>query len=437
MFKNKIFKNASWIISCKIMQSILNLIVGMISARYLGPSNYGLINYATSLVAFLVPFMQLGFQSTLVQELTADEKNEGKILGTAVILNFISGIICIFALLIFVFFANHGEKVTMIVCILSSLSLVLQVTEMLRYWFQVKLLSKYPSMAALFAYVIVFLYKLYLLISGQSIYWFALIGGIDHLLIGGMLIFAYFKMGGKRPSFSISYAKRMLSKSKFYILSGALIAVFQNTDRLMIKSMLDEAAVGYYSAAVTCAGIFGFVYAAIIDSASPVILKAKEENQAKFEKSVSSLYAVIFWLSLTQCVGTTILSSPIIKILYGAAYAPAIGALRVSVWYITFSYMGVIRNVWILAEKKYKYLWMIDTFGALANITLNFMLIPSLGINGAALASFLTQFFMNFILGFILEPIRYNNKIMLKGLNPNLIIELIKTVFQEKKEISE
>ena len=65
--KNKVVKNAKWIIVCKVVQSLLQLVIGMLCARYLGPSNYGLINYAASIVAFVLPIMQLGLQSTLVQ----------------------------------------------------------------------------------------------------------------------------------------------------------------------------------------------------------------------------------------------------------------------------------------------------------------------------------------------------------------------------------
>ena len=69
MTNNKIIKNASWIIVCKILESIVSLVIGMLTARYLGPSNYGLINYASSIVAFVAPIMQLGITNILVQEL--------------------------------------------------------------------------------------------------------------------------------------------------------------------------------------------------------------------------------------------------------------------------------------------------------------------------------------------------------------------------------
>ena len=88
----------------------------------------------------------------------------------------------------------------------------------------------------------------------------------------------------------------------------------------------------------------------------------------------------------------------------------------------------MIRNIWILAEEKYDLLWRINLCGAIANVILNAFMIPSWGAWGAALASMLTQLFMNFVLGFLMPSLRPNNRLMMKGLHPKQIIELIKTL---------
>ena len=75
----KVFNNAKWIVICKIMQSLLQLAVGMLSARFLGPSNYGLIKYAASVVAFAMPLMKLGLDATLVHELVENPEKEGRL----------------------------------------------------------------------------------------------------------------------------------------------------------------------------------------------------------------------------------------------------------------------------------------------------------------------------------------------------------------------
>ena len=432
--KNKVINNVAWIIGCRIIQSLLSLIVGMMSARFLGPSNYGLINYVASIVGFAIPLMRLGLHCILVQDIANDEKNEGKILGTALGLTIPSSLIGILGIVGFVFFANAGEKDTLIVCSIYSLSLVFQASEMITYWYQAKLLSKYPSIAMVIGYIIVSAYKIFLLVTGKSVYWFAAASAIEHLVISAILMFLYVVLGKNRLSFSFKTAGRMLSKSKYYIISGMMVTVLQQTDKLMLKNLIGDTATGYYAAAVTCAGIFGFVYAAIIDSMRPEILKNKKSSKEKYENSISLAYGIIFYASLIQCVALCLLAKPMVYLLYGEAYLPAVLPLRTVVWFVTFSYFGSIRAIWILAEEKHKYVIWIDCMGAVLNILLNYLLIPVMGIIGAAVTSVITQFFMNFVIGFLITPLRANNLLMLKGINPYFTWKQVKTMLKNKQK---
>jgi O-antigen/teichoic acid export membrane protein len=72
-------------------------------------------------------------------------------------------------------------------------------------------------------------------------------------------------------------------------------------------------------------------------------------------------------------------------------------------------------------------LWIINLGGAIASLVLNLLLIPIWGACGAAVASVLVQIFTNVIMGYILKPIRRNNVLLLRGLNPKFAMELIKT----------
>ncbi len=423
---NRVFKNAGWIVGCKIVQSLINLVIGLITARYLGPSNYGVISYVASVVAFALPIMQLGLKNTLVKEFVQSPEQEGKILGTALGINIISSIACMIGSVAFVAVANAGEKETVIVCVLYSFTLLFQATEMTQYWFQSKLLSKYPSIAALCAYIVVALYKIYLLVTHKGVIWFAVSNVLDYFLISVILIIIYTKIGKQRLSVDWRMGREMLSRSKYYIIPSLMVIIFQHTDRIMIKLMIGEVETGLYSAAITCIGISSFVFAAVIDSARPVILEEKERNQELYEKRVAQLYSIITCMSLAQSIGMTVLAKPLVFLLYGAEYSRTASILAVAVWYVTFGHYGSIRNIWILAENKQKYLTGINVAGATANVLLNLCLIPIWGAIGAAVASLVTQFFTNVIIGFIFKPIRENNRLMLKGLNPKLIIEIFK-----------
>ena len=179
IFQSKIARNASWIIGAKIAQAILAFVVSSLTARFLGPANYGLIGYVQSIVMFVVPIMQLGLNAILVQEIIRNPSDEGKILGTSITMNLISAVLCIVGVLSFVSLANAGEKETLIVCALYSLVLLAQSMEMIQYWFQAKFLSKYTSLLMLAAYTAVSVYKIILLILHKNVYWFAVSYAID------------------------------------------------------------------------------------------------------------------------------------------------------------------------------------------------------------------------------------------------------------------
>lgn len=428
---NRILKNTGWIIGCKIVQSMINFVIGLLTARYLGPSNYGVLTYAMSVVAFAVPIMQLGLTHTLVREFVKTPEREGQILGTALVMNIISSVFCMIGTVLFVMVVDAGEKETIFVSALYSLTLLFQATEMTQYWFQSKLLSKYPAIAMLGAYIVVALYKVFLLATQKNIAWFTLSNVLDYFLISIILMAMYKKVGGQRLSINWQTGREMLARSKYYIIPSLMVMVFQHTDRIMIKLMLGEAETGVYSAAITCIGITGFVFAAVIDSFRPVILEAKEKGQGLFETRMTQLYSIITVMSVGQSVVLSLFAKPIIHLLYGPEYATAANILSVAVWYITFGYYGSVRNVWILAEEKQQYLLGINVSGAAANLILNYFLIPLWGAVGAAIASVMTQFFTNVIIGFIFKPIRENNNLMVRSWNPYFYVKLIRSMFEK------
>lgn len=422
MKETRIINNAKWIVICKLAQSVLQLVVGMFSARYLGPSNYGLINYAASIVAFAIPIMRLGFDATLVREYVESPDKEGQITGTSLLLNLISAVFCTVGVILFSAVSNVNDTTTIIVCGLYGLSLIFAAAEMIQYWFQYKLLSKYSSVIMLISYLVVSAYKIFLLITEKSVYWFAVVHSIEYGLIAGCLLAVYLKRGGKLR-FSLSLAGKMLKNSRYYIVAALMLIVIQNTDHIMLTWMVGKAENGFYSAAITAAMVLQFVYTAIIDSYRPVILADKKENRSEYSLNMTRLYSLTLYLSLAQSIGFTIFGELIIGILYGDAYSAAVPVLRILVWYLAFAVMGSVRNVWILAEQKQKCLWVINLCGAVFNIVLNLFLIGPFGACGAAFASLLTQIFANFILGFIWKPLRENNQLIIKSLKPTFAVQ--------------
>ena len=209
-----------------------------------------------------------------------------------------------------------------------------------------------------------------------------------------------------------------------------LVAVFGYVGNVFLKFLINEEAVGYYTAAITCAGITNFVFAAIIDSARPSILESKNNGSDLYKKKIIHLYLIIIALTLAQSVFITIFADLCVKILYGSKYIGAITPLRIYTWQTTFSQIGTIRNIWILAEQKQRYLWCINLCGALVSVVLNFALIPIVGVVGAAISAVATQFITNILLGFIIKPIRENNRLIYCAFSPKSFVEITRVYFR-------
>ena len=436
MRKSPVLHNAAWIIGCRVIQSALQLVVGMLCARYLGPSDYGLLSYAGAMVSFALPVMRLGLNETLVRELTDDPGKDGEVMGTALGLNLLSGLACLGVVAGAAAALHPGNRLTVPVCILYSLSLLTGALEMIRYWFQYRLLAKYSAVVTLISYILVSGYRLWLLASGKSVLWFALTHALDYGIMGAILLWLFYRQG-HRLRFSGRRAGQLLKGSHAYIWASLMVVLFQNTDRIMLTAMAGSRETGLYTAAVTCVTMGQFVYVALVDSARPVILRCRED-ETLFGKQMSRLYGAVLYLAMLQGV-VFILGAPwIVAILYGDAYMGAVPVLRVLSIYFVFSCMGLVRNVWILAREQQHWLWRLNLGGAVVNILLNLWWIPRAGALGAAAASLVTQAFANFLLGWAVRPIRENNVLLLRGLNPAFLLREGKQLWNnEGKEETE
>lgn len=432
MEERSVAKNAVWIIGCKLAKAVLTFVLTMFTSRYLGVANYGLISYAAGVVTFVTPLMKLGINEILVHELIKEPKKEGEILGTTIFMNLISGALCILGIVAFTCVANRGEQDTLIVCALYSLLLLFQALEMIQYWFHAKLLAKFSAIAMLISYVCISVIQILFIVFKLNVYWFAFSYSLDFLLIAIILLIIYHKKGNQKLSISLPRAKQLFSVGKYYIIANLMVSAFSQTDRIMLKLMIGNEETGIYSAAMTCASMFSFVFVAIIDSMRPAIFSAKETDVKLFEKRIVELYSIITYFSLAVSFCMTVLASPIIDIMYGKAYFASKTVLQIGIWFTTFSYYGTIRNIWLLSENSQKLIVPINLFGVLTNLGLNLLLIPRWGAIGAAIASLITQIVANVVIGYVIKPLRHNNLLMLKGFDPRNIKSFLFKIIRSK-----
>ncbi len=414
--KSRSIQNAGWLIGGNIVQKLVAFVVSIWTARYLGPTNYGLINYASAYTAFFYSLATLGINSVLVKKLIDNRKDEGTTLGTTLVLQIASSLLSIVSIFIIVFVVDFGETLTIIVAFLSSLGLLFQVLDSVKYWFQSRLDSKYTAIATIIAYIISSIYKLILLINGSGVVWFAVASSVDYLCVAAILFYVYRRKKGPGLSFSKNTAKALLKSSYPYIFSGLMVSIYGGTDKLMLKHMLSEEAVGYYGIAVVVSNLWVFVLSAIIESMKPVIMEKHSKDKEDYKKKNKLLYAIVFYVSVFVSVFIMLFAEYGVSVLYGNSYKGAVPALKIVTFYVAFSYLGVARDTWVVCEGLQKHLPKLYLGAAVINVILNFCFIPLLGACGAALASLITQFATVFVLPLFIKQMRPNVKLMIDAI---------------------
>jgi O-antigen/teichoic acid export membrane protein len=126
----------------------------------------------------------------------------------------------------------------------------------------------------------------------------------------------------------------------------------------------------------------------------------------------------MFWIGAATGIFFSLFGRPVIEILYGNAYIESYPALVINIWAGIFVAQSVARGIWIITENLQRYRLLIQIVMACGNVLGNIYLIPVMGINGAALATLLSQCLGTWGLTLLIKPLRASTISMLKAINP-------------------
>lgn len=414
----KIIKNSSWMVGDKVFTMIIGVFVTAIVARYFGPESYGQFNYALSFVTLFTALSTLGLETLTVKAIVDKEQDEGTILCTSLVLRVIGGIILTFIAVILIRLIEPNDSNTHLVVVILSLTMVFKALEVIEYWIQAHQRAKISSVVRMTSYIIIAAFKIGMVLLGGNLIHFALIHMLNVIIIGIGLIIAYFRNREEKFKWKvdIDYAKSILSQSWYLILSGLMVTLYMQIDKVMLGSLMPtKVEVGVYSAAVSIASMWYFVPMAIITSFQPVIMSKKKTNEESYLKSVQLLYTIVAWLGIGFGMFVLIFSNPIVNILYGTEYQRASSILSVSIWAGTFAMLGSARGIWLISEGLQRYSVIYISAGAIINIVLNYLLIPVIGGYGAAVATLISQVTVALIAPLFIKKTRIASLMMLKA----------------------
>ena len=371
----------------------VGLLVGVWVARYLGPEQFGQLNFAIAFSGLFITIGALGLPGIVVRDVVNDPGSQQQTLGTAAVLQTVGGFLAYGVMLLGICWLRPEDAlVKMLVAIVGAVTLF-KVFDVAVYWFESQVQSKYTVWIQNGIFLVVVAAKAVLVLWNAPLVAFAW-AMFTETALASVALFVVFSQRVKLQAFHVqlSRAKKMLRDSWPLLLSGLAIMVYMKIDQVMLGQMLGDEAVGVFSAAIKISEIWFFIPMAIVATVFPAILESKKRGESQYYQRMQHLFDLMVWLSIAIALPMTFLSTPITNLLYGTAYESAGSILAIHIWASVFVFLGVATSNWLLAEGKQISALQRTFFGAVINVLLNLWFIPEFGTLGAAWATVIAQF---------------------------------------------
>ena len=373
----------------RLLAMIVNLIVGIYVARYLGPLRFGILSYATSFVGIFSVVATLGLDKIAVREFIDHPQNRETILGTLFVTK-LFGALFVMGLIFLTLLITHNDTYTKLIILLIATGLLFQSFHAIDFYFQSQVTSKYAVFAHFFQITLSASAKTILVLRGADLVWFGVVILFDSITLAWGLVYFFclqLKNKLKRWRFDSTLARRLLGESWPIALSGIVVTVYMKIDQIMIKEMLNAEAVGLYAVAVRLSEVWYFFPGVVMKSLFPAIIRLKNSNSTAYNTMLQQLHDMLFSVAFLIALFLFFFSRDIILFLFGENYLDAGRLLAVHVWAGIFVFPGNVRAHLVIIENKQLVALLFRTIGAVLNICLNFILIPRIGVIGAAWAT--------------------------------------------------
>ncbi len=389
----KIVDNIGWLFFDKVLRMGVGLLVGVWVARYLGPEQFGLLNFATAFIGLFGAIAGLGLQGIVVRDIVRDPTTARLTLGTAAVLQLVGGLVAFLLILGTITYLRPDDTLSRTIVAIMGATMLFKAGELGTYWFESQVQSKYTVWVQNGIFLVFAVVKVALILGHGPLIAFVWAMLIEAMVIAVILTVVVGLYGPKLSSLcaSADRAKTLLRDSLPLILSGLSIMLYMKIDQIMLGQMIGDEAVGIYSAATRISEVWYFIPMAVVASVFPAILEAKNRSETQYLARLQKLYDLMVIMSLAVAIPMTFLSDSIIGLLFGTAYAEAGIVLAIHIWASVFVFLGVASSRWFLAENRQWLNLQRTVLGALANIALNIVLIPKYGVTGAAFALVISQ----------------------------------------------
>lgn len=391
----KVMGNAGWLLFDRFLRMAVGIYVTVWVARYLGPEQFGLLNYAFALTAILSLLSTLGLEQIIIRDLVKDPALKNVTLGTSFILKLSGSFFSIILSVLIVTIMRPGEYLIIFIVAIIATGTLFQSSDVIDLFFKSRVESKYPVLSKSFPFILINLFKIYLIINDAPLIAFAwaAMAEVAFGAVGLTLTYKLTRNSFKEWQYSFRRAKELLSESWPLLLSGIAVLIYMRIDQIMLGQIVGDSTVGFYSAALKLSEVWYTIPIAIMNSATPIITKSYTNDLNQYHKRIQKLFNLMTLIGLTLAIPTTFLSSFIIQIIYGKEFLISAAILSIHIWSSIFIGWGLLKDMILVTQSLVKIILVTTLVGALCNVLLNLILIPSHFGVGAAWATLISQVF--------------------------------------------
>lgn len=388
------------------------LIIGFLStfliANFFGAETLGVFSLSIAILSLIVVISQLGLDTSLVRLMSSynaqgqDDyslETHKKAVKIAFVVSFLLTVL-LFAFSHFIadqVFGNPSlsQYFRIISLAVFPLTLVSINSAAFRGYKQIKLYAYLRDVSARL-FQLIFLAALTPFITGTAIPLYTFLAAV--ILAAALSQFLWWKSSRpfavKKPKPLIK-TKEILRISLPMVIAGSMFFIMQWTDTILIGIFRTESEVGVYAVALKLATLATVSLLAINGIAAPKY--AELYSQGKLEELavvVRQSTKLIFWTSFPVVLILAVLS-PYLLGFFGPEFKLGVNALLLLL--MGYFVNAISGSVGLLLQMtgKQKAFQRIIVVAAIINITLNVVLIPMFGINGAAFANTTSMLFWN------------------------------------------
>ena len=390
--KKRILENLLWATGGKVVILLGSLFVGILVARYLGPEQYGLMNYVISLVFLYQVLAVFGLDSIEVREEARGEIPFTTVIGTAFCIKIGLGILTMLGVILTSWLMDADAATTLFVAI-HSLSIITNSFGVIRNYFTSIVQNKYVVQSEISRTLIGMGIKVVMLLCHASLIWFVCAFTFDTFLLAGGYYISYRRKVGRISAwtFDMEYAKHLMKESFPLLLTSAAVIVYQRIDQVMIGQMIDKESVGYFSIAVRFVEVLVFVPQMLAHTISPVLVKLREHSPEHYRIKAQQFMNLSLWCTTLLSVLTSVLAYWIILFTFGEQYLVAVPVLQVLSFKAVSVALSNTAGTMIIVEGIQKQVFWRDVFGCIVCVILNYLFLPRYGVMAAAVVAIVSN----------------------------------------------